>query len=78
MSGKVFFALLLFPVLFSFKDFESGPPVWKALLRQYAEADHLYNLDGATPQTNRAALDGFLQVTAQAAAFERAAGTDSI
>ncbi|HEY4156108.1 MAG TPA: tetratricopeptide repeat protein, partial [Puia sp.] len=78
MSGKVFFMPLLFLVILSFKAYERDPPSFRAISRQFAKADSLFNLTNTTSITDSAALEEFRQVMEQSAAFGRSAGTDSI
>ena len=62
MSGKVFFILLSFLLIFSFKPYSPGNPSLKLMLSAYDRADHLFNTANNSPTADSLCMIGFRQV----------------
>ncbi len=78
MSGKVFLVLIAFLAILSFKGHDHVPPPLKAICREYAKADSLFNLSNSTAAADSAALKGFWNVIQQSGRFGKQGMTDSI
>jgi len=78
MSGKVFFALLSFLLIFSFKPDTPGTPSFKIIRAAYNRANKLFNGSNNSTATDSACMKGFQDVIASLKELPRAGLTDSL
>jgi CHAT domain-containing protein len=64
MSGKVFFVLLSFLSIFSFKRYSPGNPSLELILSAYKRIDHIFNKPNTTSKDDSACMAGFRKIIA--------------
>ena len=62
MSGKVFFVLFSFPLIFSFKHYSPGNSLWEEILSAYKRVDRLYNKPNTSSKDDTACMVGFRKI----------------
>ncbi len=77
MSGKVFFALFSFLLIFSFKQYKNGSPSLKSVLSTYARADRFFNSSNNSPSKDSACMEEFRIVVSALSILPRSKFTDS-
>ena len=62
MSGKVFFILLSFLLIFSFKRYSPGNPSLELILSAYKRVDHIFNKPNTSSKDDSACMVGFRKI----------------
>src|SRR5450432_201621 len=78
MSGKVFFVLLSFLLIFSFKQYDPGIPSLKLIHAAYNRANRLFHGSNNSPAKDSASMKAFKEVIAALNDLPRTRITDSL
>ena len=78
MSGKVFFILPSFLLIFCINSVGKGTPSLKSIQAHYRRIDRLFNQSNNSSSTDSACLDGFKQIIAALKEMPRVGFTDSL
>src|SRR5450432_1774293 len=78
MSGKVFFVLLSFLLIFSFKQYDPGIPSLKLIHAAYNRANRLFHGSNNSPAKDSASMKAFKEVIAALYDLPRTRITDSL
>jgi CHAT domain-containing protein/tetratricopeptide (TPR) repeat protein len=78
MSGKVFFVLLSFLLIISFKQYTPGTPSFKMILSAYTRADRLFNSTNSSSATDSTCMEGFRDVISALSILPKEHARDSL
>ena len=78
MSGKVFIIPLSFLLIVSFKQYVPKDPAYQSILKQFNQADRLFNLPNANAITDSTCLAAFRNLIVNLGRFPRSATSDSL
>ncbi|HET7003113.1 MAG TPA: tetratricopeptide repeat protein, partial [Puia sp.] len=78
MSGKAFFALLSFLLIFSFKRYSPGNPSLKLILSAYKRVDQLFNKPNTSFKDDSVCMAGFRRIIADLSRIPHEPMADSL
>src|SRR5438874_2055320 len=78
MSGKVFFVLLSFLLISSFKPGTPGTPSLELILSAYNRVDRIFNTPNTSSKADSACMDGFRQIITDLSLLPKQSFADSL